>query len=168
MDLLDRLLAHDAWTTRQLLLLSRDLTDEQLDRPFDIGHETLRRTFAHIIRNMEGWTDLLYERPVRPRAEPGTAAESITGFLARLDAVAPEFAVLAHRVRDAGRYDACFTDVLDDPPREKSFGGAIAHLITHSMQHRSEALHILKRLGVSDLPEGDVLSWEDATRQGLA
>ena len=32
MDLLDRLLGHDAWTTRQLLLLCRGLTDEQLDR----------------------------------------------------------------------------------------------------------------------------------------
>ena len=69
MDLLDRLLAHDAWTTRQLLLRSRDLTDAQLDRPFDIGHETLRRTFVHIIGNMEVWTDLL-QTPgaLRPRS----------------------------------------------------------------------------------------------------
>ncbi|MCA1665964.1 MAG: DinB family protein [Thermomicrobia bacterium] len=160
MDLLDRLLDHDADTTRQLLLLSRDLSDAQLDRSFDIGHETLRRTFVHIIRNMEVWTDLLYERAVRPRPEPPSVAESIADLRACLDAVAPEFAALARRVRDEGRYDALWTDVLDDPPQRKSYGGAIAHLITHSMQHRSEALHILTRLGVPDLPEGDALSWE--------
>lgn len=168
MDLLDRLLAHDAWTTRQLLLRSRDLTDAHLDRRFDIGHETLRRTFAHIIGNMEVWTGLLRERPTRPRIAPAAASDSIPSLLARLDAIAPEFASVARRMRDEGRYDAHFTDVLDDPPRQKTFGGTIAHLITHSMQHRSEALHILKRLGVPDLPEGDVLSWEETADHGLA
>src|SRR5947209_12293376 len=123
MDLLDRLLAHDAWTTRQLLLLSRDLTDAELDRPFDIGHETLRRTYIHIIGNMEVWTDLLAERPVRPRTPPETATDTIPALLTRLDAIAPQFAAVAHRVRDNGRYDACFTDILDDPPRQKTFGG---------------------------------------------
>lgn len=168
MDVLDRLLAHDVWTTRQLLLLSRDLTDEQLDRPFDIGHRTLRRTFAHLIGNMEVWTDLMYERPVRPHPEPRAVAESVPGLIARLDVVSPDFAALATRVRDEGRFDARWMDRLDTPPREKTYGGAIAHLITHSMQHRAEASHILTRLGVSDVPEGDVLSWEDATQRGNA
>ncbi len=53
MDLLDRLLGHDAWTTRQLLLRCRNLTDEQLDREFDIGHRTVRATLLHVIRNVE-------------------------------------------------------------------------------------------------------------------
>ena len=59
MDLLDRLLGHDAWTTRQLLLRCRDLTDEQLDREFDIGHRTVRATLLHVIRN--GW--LIFDLP---------------------------------------------------------------------------------------------------------
>jgi len=50
--------------------------------------------------------------------------------------------------------------VLDDPPAEKTFGGAIAHVLTHSMHHRAQVLHMLRRLGVGDVPEGDVLSWE--------
>jgi uncharacterized damage-inducible protein DinB len=166
MDLLDRLLGHDYATTRQLLILSSDLSDVELDRPFDIGHETLRRTFVHIIGNMEVWTDLLYERPVRPRGASAPEMESIPGLIARLDAIAPDFAAIARRIRDEGRYDDCFTDVLDDPPRRKTYGGTIGHLITHSMQHRSEVLHILKRLGVPDLPEGDLLSWEDSDRGG--
>ena len=168
MDLLDRLLGHDAWTTRQLLLRCRGLTDEDLDRRFDIGHETLRATLVHLIGNMEVWTDLLDERPVRSGAELPAAARSVDGLIARLDAAAPDFAALARRVRDEGRYDALWTDVLDDPPREKTYGGAIAHLLTHSMHHRGEILHLLHRLGVPDLPEGDVLSWEEAARRGLA
>src|SRR5688572_16657515 len=49
MDLLDRLLGHDHWTTARLLELSRDLTDAHLDQPIDIGHQTLRETFDHMI-----------------------------------------------------------------------------------------------------------------------
>ena len=62
MDLLDRLLRHDAWTTRQLLLLCLGLTDEQLDREFDIGHRTARATLQHIIFNVEVWSDLMAGR----------------------------------------------------------------------------------------------------------
>src|SRR4051812_50025121 len=64
-EVLDRLLGHDAWTTRQLLLRCRELTDAQLDRPFDIGDRSLRKTFQHIIAVMEVWTDRMAARPVR-------------------------------------------------------------------------------------------------------
>jgi len=43
-NILDRLLGHDAWTTRQLLLRCRELSDEQLDRQFDIAHRSVRAT----------------------------------------------------------------------------------------------------------------------------
>ena len=59
MDLLDRLLGHDAWTTRQLLDICSGLTDEQLDRRFDIGHGSVRATLDHVISNMEVWGDLM-------------------------------------------------------------------------------------------------------------
>ena len=56
MDLLDRLLGHDFWTTRKLLLLAERLTDEQLDQEFDIGPRTVRGTLRHIVRNVEVWS----------------------------------------------------------------------------------------------------------------
>ena len=33
-------------------------------------------------------------------------------------------------------------------------------MLTHNHSHRTEILHMLARLGVADLIEGDVLSWE--------
>ena len=45
MDLLDRLLGHDCWTTTQLLERSRELQPEQWVQPFDLGHQTLAATF---------------------------------------------------------------------------------------------------------------------------
>ena len=40
---------------------------------------------------------------------------------------------------------------------EKTYGGAIAHVITHSMHHRAHLLYMLRQPGLTALPEGDVL-----------
>jgi uncharacterized damage-inducible protein DinB len=162
MDLLDRLLGHDAWTTRQLLLRCRDLTDEQLDRDFDIGHRTVRATFQHVIRNVEVWSDLMADQPVRANQGARPEGRSVSALLVRLDRAAADLALVARPVAQRGGWDERWVDRLDSPPKEKTYGGAIAHVITH---HRAQLLYLLRRLGVRDLLEGDVLSWE-AQRQG--
>ena len=158
MDLLDRLLGHDHWTTRELLLRSRHLTDPQLDRPFPIGHVTLRATYDHIIWNIEVWTDLMCLRPRRPH--PGDGATTIPRFIQRLDATYEEFAAVARRVQSENRLDDTFLDTVETPPAPHTFGGCIAHVITHSMHHRAQILNMMRHLGMSDLREGDILVWE--------
>lgn len=160
MDLLDRLLGHDAWTTRLLLLRCRDLTDAQLDREFDIAHRTVRATLVHIIRNIEVWSDVMCGSPVREDAGKQSEGRSVPGMIARLDRAAADLAALARGVARRGGWDERWLDTHDDPPVEKTYGGAIAHVITHSMHHRAQLLYMLRRLGLEDLPEGDVLSWE--------
>ena len=157
MDLLDRLLGHDAWTTRQLLLRCRELTDAQLDRPFDIGDRSLRETFLHVIENMEVWTDRIAARPVRSLPDGPYPVE---GLLDRLSLAAKELADVSRRVRDEGRLDQMFTDTGEEPPIPRPFGGMIVHVITHSTHHRAQALYILEQLGLTHLPEGDPLDWE--------
>ncbi|MBK8049570.1 MAG: DinB family protein [Anaerolineales bacterium] len=155
MDLLDRMLAHDTWTTRQLLLACADLPDSALDREFDIDHHTLRHTFVHMIRNMEVWTDLLCERAVRE-----SVGDSIAELLERLSAISGEFANIARKIAREGRYDDCFLDTLDNPPRLKTFGGAIGHVITHNMHHRAQVMYIMEHVGIHHHIEGDLLTWE--------
>jgi uncharacterized damage-inducible protein DinB len=164
MDLLDRLLGHDAWTTRQLLERCRGLDDKALDREFDLAHRTLRATFLHIVWNMEAWSDGLAGRPLRPKRNAEPAMRSVEGLIARLDAAAAQLARVAKGVRDRGAWDGRWRDTPDDPSTEKTYGGTIAHVITHSMHHRAQALAMMKWLGMRDLPEGDVLSWEDQAR----
>ncbi|MEP7358280.1 MAG: DinB family protein [Anaerolineales bacterium] len=159
MDLLDRLLGHDVWSTRQLMLQARPLTDAQLDQSFDIDSRTLRECFSHIVGNMEGWNDLLYERAV-PGDQPGPRSQTLDGLLARLEAAGAEFAALARDIGRDSRWDDTFMDVLDNPPRPKTFGGAIAHVITHSMHHRAQAMFMLEQLGIKEHIEGDALTWE--------
>jgi uncharacterized damage-inducible protein DinB len=160
MNLLDRLLGHDLATTCELLRLCLKLTDEQMDRDIDAGWRTLRRTFNHMIANIEVWTDLMLERPVRQTSTD----VSVQGLLARLDAGYAEFAALARRIETEGRWGDLWTDVLDKPPAQKSFGGGIGHVITHNMHHRAELLHMMQRLGMKDLPEGDLMGWDQRAR----
>ncbi len=157
MDLLDRLVGHDHWATARLLDLSCGLTDAQLDQPFDIGHRTLRATFEHMIFNVEFWTALMAEQPVEAQRDD----RSLAALIERHERSYAAFATVSHRVRDDQRLDDTFVDHFD---ADMTFGGAILHVILHDAQHRSEALHILERLGVPDLPEGDPQEWEHATR----
>jgi uncharacterized damage-inducible protein DinB len=158
MDLLDRLLEHDRWTTRQVLLICRTLPPEQWRQPFDLGPGTLDDTLRHMIRNVQVWTDLMLTRPLRPLDAINDAnGEELPAVF---EAVYADFAACARRLRDDDRLDDVYLDTLDNPPKPKSFGGTVAHVITHNMHHRAELLHMLGRLGVTDLPEGDVLGWE--------
>jgi uncharacterized damage-inducible protein DinB len=164
MDLLDRVLGHDAWTTRLLLSRCRELSDEQLDREFDIGHRTVRATLLHILRNMEVWAELMSGRAARAKnvqMEDG----SVAAMIVRLDDAAADLARVSRAVAVRGEWNGRFLDTLDDPPTEHSFGGGIAHVITHSMHHRAQLLYMLRKLGLEGLPEGDVLSWEQQLRQ---
>lgn len=159
MDLLDRLLGHDTWTTRELLTRCATLTDEQLDTEFDIGHRTIRRTLQHIVFNTDVWAGLMVGR-IRSKDDvrrlPGTLA--LLGE--RLDRASTTLAAVARDVAERKAWDDTWIDVLDTPPNTKTYGGAIAHVITHSMHHRAQLLYMMKSLGLRSLPEGDVLSWE--------
>ena len=159
MDLLDRLLGYDHWATAQLIELSRGLTDAQLDQEFDIGHRSLRATVGHMIFNIEVWTALMAGQPLDDQRDN----LSLLGLTERYQRCDEAFASLARHVRDEERLDDTFVDHFGGP---MTFGGAILHVVLHNAEHRSEALHILERLGVPDLPEIDHGLW-DFKRRGF-
>jgi uncharacterized damage-inducible protein DinB len=169
MDMLDRLLGHDEWTTAECLRRCRELTSEQLHQPFDIGWRTLHATLVHMIDNVGAWTELMTTGVVTDGPD-GWDRGGVTALEARHRDTYAAFTELARSVRDEGRENETWLDTLDTPPRAKTYGGAILHVITHDMHHRSEVLHMLARLGLEDLPEGDLLGWEamQETRTGPA
>ena len=159
MTILDRLLGHDAWTTRQLLLRCRELSEEQMTRKFEIGDRSLRETFEHLIACMESHTDLLLSRADYLSYRDD---ELVDGMLSRLAIVAKDFAELAARIDREGRAD----DLCGRPDSAKKLpmGSVIAHILTHSMHHRAQIMYILEQLGVQDVIEGDALGWEGQAR----
>lgn len=157
MDVLDRLLDHDQWATTQLLEVARGLTDAQLDQDFDIGHRTLRTTFEHMISNVEGWASAFTGQ------DPADAGTSVDDLAARHAGSYPAFAGAARHFRDAQRLEETFTDSFGQP---MTFGGAVLMVILHNEGHRTEATHILARLGLPEVPEVDHGLW-DFERRGL-
>ncbi len=118
MDLLDRMLGHDRWTTARFLELSRGLTGEQLDQPFDIGHRTLRATFGHMISAVGFWTAAMAGQPDEMREDDRPLAVLIDEHERSYAA----FAALARRIHDEGRLAETFIDWYGWP---KTFGGTI-------------------------------------------
>jgi uncharacterized damage-inducible protein DinB len=163
MDILERYLGYEAWTLRHILGRCRDVSPEQLHHAFDAGHGTLHETITHVIGNLEVWTDLLRERPVRDL--PPIPAD-VAGYLQRFEPAMEDFVGCARRLAAENRLDDTYMDVLDNPPAAKTFGGTILHQLTHTTVHRWEMQHMLQRLGVADLIEGDALSWEKRLHSG--
>lgn len=161
MDLIERLLAHDDWGTRQLLEMSRDLTDEQLDQRFDIGHETVRHTFDHMIFNTAFWTGLMVGQSLAPREHYERVENSLAALEKRHERDWSAFAAVARQVRDEGRLDDTFVDHWGERP---TLGGAVVHVVLHNAEHRTEIVHMLTRLGVEPgALEVDHLLWEHKT-----
>lgn len=156
MDILDRYLGYEAWTLRHFIERCREVSSAQLHQQFDIGHGTIHDTVAHVIGNVETWTDLMRERPIRNLPSAGT----VDSYLQRFDDAMADFADCARGLAAAGRLDDMYMDVLDNPPTSKTFGGTLLHVLTHTTVHRWEIQHMLQRLGLHDLIEGDALSWE--------
>ncbi|MCA9862168.1 MAG: DinB family protein [Thermomicrobiales bacterium] len=153
MDILDHMLEHDLWATRELLATSTGLSDAQLDQQFEIGHRTLRATFEHLVFNIKAWTAITAQTPLE-RFPPGP---SLADIAARHDRAQAAFAALAHRLRDDRRLDVMLTDHFDD---QQSYGAAVIHALLHNEGHRTEILHILARRSVTEPPEVDHALWD--------
>ncbi len=98
MDILDRYLGYEAWTLRYFIERCREVSPAQLHQHFDIGHGTVHNTVAHVIGNVETWTDLMRECPVRRLP----LAETTDGYLQRFDDVMADFADCARGVGRRG------------------------------------------------------------------
>lgn len=157
MNLLHQLLKHDSWTTRELLILCQPLSDDELDREFDIGHRSLRATFEHVIRNTEVWSALIAQTAVTDVTQNDNSVERL---LVRLQAASERLENAASAIQIENRWNETYVAPVDGI--EKRFGTSVAHVITHSMHHRAQLLYLMRKIGLKDLPEGDVFSWESA------
>ncbi len=158
MDVTDRLLLHNAWATRVLLERCRALTPEQFSQRFEIGPGSLHDVLRHLIGAMRRWSDRIAGRPVRERLEKAPDLHTPDELLIVLEEAARDLQEAVHRVRQEGRYDEMMQTEFS--PARFTRGTAVVQVLTHGAHHRAQALNILRRLGVADLPELDAIEWE--------
>lgn len=172
--LLDIYLDYEVETTRYFIEKCRDLTHEQLHQTFDIGHGNLYDTIVHIINNTGGWTQLMREVPMgRPDESPEENAEEgegnasaddaganeVDGLLEGYDAVTAYFVGTVKSIVADNRLDDTFNDPRWGDPVPTRLDRAILHVLTHNTGHHQELQHMLQRLGVQNMRDGDLMEW---------
>ncbi len=113
------------------------------------------------MESMEIWSSLMAGEPIERQSD-----QTIPAMRGRFSVAETRLQTIAGKVQAENGWDHLWTDHLDNPPREKTFGTVLDHITTHSMHHRAQVLYMLRLAGVQELPEGDVFSWENNTKQG--
>lgn len=138
---------YNAWALERLLTIAADLSDEQRDRPFDIGRGTLRTTLQHIYGAERVW----FVRWQTARADefPHSSAISVP------DALWRAFRDLASaRNETIASLDECRAHQqvrFEDPPgrtHTRDLRDILLHVCNHGAHHRAQALNMLRRLGI--------------------
>lgn len=167
-DPFDILLRHNTWATRALLEQCRGLTHQQFHQDFGIGPGSLHDNIMHCIAVMGRWIDRIEGRPLRPRIDGRTSGDdsspvqprSIDDLLALLDSADREWREVLPRLRP--RLGEVLEVTFPGSSQKYRFtvAAAIIHVTNHGMHHRAQCIHMLKRLGVKELPDLDELQWQ--------
>jgi uncharacterized damage-inducible protein DinB len=167
--LLDVLLAYDAWATRRLLVECCALSPEQFAQELGVGPGSLERTAAHLVGAALFFAARFSRRPPGLRPDRDGRSHTAAELLAQFDVAAPRLdvavrdAVSRHAMTDVLQWTG--TDVPDPSPDDlTTYGTALAQIVDHGAVHRTEAIVMLRRLGVTVPLEWHPFEWEEAAR----
>lgn len=143
-------LRYSAWANDRLTALASGLSDAQLDRPFDMGPGSFRRTMLHILDGEAVWFERWRGHRETPWPDPNRPAP--------LSDIRADLAVVAARRSewlsgiDPVRLDEC---IVYRDSRGSLFQASLRDMLlqgcVHSSHHRAQALNMLKHLG-AELP----------------
>jgi uncharacterized damage-inducible protein DinB len=149
------LLDFDAWANERLFDACQPLDDEALDREFEMGLGSIRKSLIHDLGAMVGWTGVLNEV-----ADPFAHMKDETAHSIEELRAAQSSATLAFQAAVSdGRFDDTMSRERDGKKFVFTRGGICAHVMTHSMHHRAQCLNMLRHLGVEHLPQSSVFEW---------
>ena len=129
MELIERLVGHGRWFTGKFLDAALPLSDEQLDREFDIGHRTCRKTAVHLVNVIEGETSWLRGVPPAQRL-PEHASISDAREAHKIAYDKFEEAVRAIVAAGNEKQNATYVDNYGIP---QSYGGTVLYVITQNV-----------------------------------
>lgn len=153
---LRELFNHNDWARDKLLALAADLSDEALDRPFDMGPGSLRATLFHLWACEFGWL-----RRWQPGSDHGyadePAGESIDEMRRRFIETAAERDAFMAGLTEADGGRRITYQRRDGGTSTFPLGDMMLHVTNHGVHHRAQVLNMLRHLGVEKLPGLDYL-----------
>jgi uncharacterized damage-inducible protein DinB len=156
-DLLDAQMAHNEWATERLLDACSGLSREQFDCTFEIGIGSLHDSFVHIVGAMWVWTDTLGQRTPRPWIDEAPR-RTVEELRAMHRAAAADLASVAR----LGPMEQELTRERQGQVNRYQRQVILGHVLTHAMHHRAQMINMLRRLGVSPLPQSSMVEWSRA------
>jgi len=153
-DTLRTYFAYGDWANARVLAEASNLTDVQLDRPFEIGQATLRKTMVHIHDAEAWWLENWTKGPGRlfPKGDDPISI-GLLGSLFQETA--------AHRDSLLGNSDPKRTVQATPRPnvvRVFPLGVTMLQLCHHGTHHRAQALNMLRHVGAK-VPVMDLARW---------
>ena len=140
------LLAYSDQMNRLLLDAAAPLSAEQLDRHFDLGMQSLRKTLAHILVAETVWLER-WRGNGEVKWPPYETTQSPAAMLADFETLWPQRDVfLASLTPEKLGADQVYRD-----SKGSQFTATLHEMIlqgiVHSTHHRAQAVHMLRRVG---------------------
>ena len=149
------LFGYNAWANGRVWSVAADLNEEQMDRPFEMGEGSLRKTLAHIYGAERAW----YERCGGPDANQSPNSRDTYRLAEIRDASAR-----LSKLRDKWLAELTDTAMQREITYAKNgrtyahpLSDVLLHVCNHGMHHRAQALNMLRRSG-KKCPTIDVLA----------
>jgi uncharacterized damage-inducible protein DinB len=160
-DPLTALLKHNHWATHKVLDLCKGLTPAQFHERFEMGSGSIQETLQHIVGCFRGWSTDIAGWPLRPSIKPPDETFSPDELARLLDEMTEELRGLIHESR--GKLDEHIFAEFNGKRFTFTRGVALTHVLVHGTHHRAQCLNMLRRLGVTGLPDLDVNDWQYET-----
>ncbi len=147
--------AYSDWATNRLYKVAQPLTDDQLDRPFDLGVGALRKTLLHLAQAEQWWLDNWTLGPghLFPPFDERVPVAEITH---RFDQTAAQRNQMLARMTDADLQRTVTATPRPGVQRSFPLGVTMLQLCCHGTHHRAQALNMLRHLR-APVPEIDYL-----------
>jgi uncharacterized damage-inducible protein DinB len=139
---------YNNWANKRILNAAANISTEQFLALASFPHGGLRGTLTHILsaewiwRNR--WTGESPESPLRPEDFP-----TLSSLLKRWDQEEKLLSEFVNGLSDETLNTAFQYKTTEGDPRENILWQAMAHVVNHGTQHRSEAAALLTELGFS-------------------
>lgn len=155
-DLLERMVEHHVWLVGELIRVSGNLSDAELDETIvmedDEDGQTVRSLLSRLVGQMGMWNAAMASRDYDWSVEEH---ESLVSMARRLRIEGPRYLAHVREVCDQGRVEDTFVDALCERAEVFTYGGMIAHVLTFAAYRRTVVVLALGRCGHDELGWGD-------------
>ncbi len=152
---LSELMAHNDWARDKVCELAQPLPNAALDKTFEIGPGTLRKTLHHLWAAERIWLDRWRQKP-SPKLAEMDPQQSIDSIWQSLRDTAHERDEFLTSLGAGGEQRRIAYANLKGERFEFPLGDLMLHVYTHGVHHRAQASNMLRTLG-SPVPGLDYL-----------